>query len=203
MNALVQICELLIAVIKRLDLIDLPFLALAVATQRPAFIALFILQFLGRRWPPNCKGILQWCGVQTVEPWHCKVLPGAAVYLMSNEEDGEELEPIVVPAEIPATTMFATPAKVIAIDNNERNALLFAAKADALAAMVHAGKVKETEGIKIVYGVSASSSNKTYLLAREMLHARLARLAPEKYDRLTSEQEALRVQLGLHNTKKA
>lgn len=89
MNALIQLCELLIVLIKRIDLIDLPFLALAIATQRPAFLLAFVLQAIARRWPLVCRGALLWCRVATVQPWHCKVLPGAAVYLMSNEEDEE------------------------------------------------------------------------------------------------------------------
>lgn len=96
----------------------------------------------------------------------------------------------------PQTTSATTGTQPIAIEDNERNALLFAGKADALAALVQAGKVGETEGIKIVYGVGPSSTNKTYLTAREMLKARLARMQPEKY-KLTSEQAAAREALGL------
>lgn len=94
MNALIQFCQLLIALIKRIDLLDLPFLALAIVTQRPAFIALAALQFVGRRWSVVCLGILQWCRVGVVEPWHCKVLPGAVKYLgmdiLSSGEDEED-----------------------------------------------------------------------------------------------------------------
>jgi hypothetical protein len=98
----------------------------------------------------------------------------------------------------PQTTTATMEPQGIAIDDNERNALLFAGKSDALAAMVHAGKIGETEGIKIVYGVGPSSTNKTYQAAREMLKARLARLQPEKF-RLSPEQEAAREALGLHS----
>ena len=96
----------------------------------------------------------------------------------------------------PATTMPRNDNDGTTMDTTEYNALLFAAKADALAAMVHAGKVGETEGIKIVFGVGPSSTNKTYQAAREMLKARLARLAPDKF-RLTAEQKAVRDGLGL------
>lgn len=99
----------------------------------------------------------------------------------------------------PRNNNAAMPAQPVAIDNNERNALLLAGRADALAALVHAGKVGETEGIKIVFGASPSSTNKTYQTARELLKARLARLAPEKY-KLTPEQEALRARLGLRDS---
>jgi hypothetical protein len=98
----------------------------------------------------------------------------------------------------PATTTPRNDGNGTAISTTEYNALLFAAKADALAAMVHAGKVGETEGIKIVFGVGPSSTNKTYQTAREMLKARLARLAPDKF-KLSTEQKALRDELGLSN----
>lgn len=102
----------------------------------------------------------------------------------------------------PATKMKQEDNNGIVMDTTEYNALLFAAKADALAAMVHAGKVGETEGIKIVFGVGPSSTNKTYQTAREMLKARLARLAPEKFP-LTAEQQAVREGLGLSNRQNA
>ena len=55
-----------------------------------------------------------------------------------------------------------------------------------------------TEGIKIVFGVGPSSTNKTYQTARELLKARLARMEPEKY-KMTPEQEAFRKEIGLSN----
>lgn len=76
----------------------------------------------------------------------------------------------------------------IAITATERNALLFAGQVDALAALVHAKKIGETEGIKIVFGVSPSSTNKTYLAARAMLKARLERLQSPDYRPLTADK---------------
>jgi len=65
---------------------------------------------------------------------------------------------------------------LIAMLQNERNQLLLVAKAQALAALVHAKKIGQTEGIKLVFGVSPSSSNKVYLAARDALQAELSRL---------------------------
>lgn len=109
------------------------------------------------------------------------------------DESGAEVDD-----ESLTTTTLQNDNNSIAITTTEHNALLFAAKADALAALVHAGKVGETEGIKLVFGVGPSSSNKTYQAARELLKARLARLQPEKF-KLTPEQEQFRERLGLSN----
>lgn len=122
-----------------------------------------------------------------------------AWYLMSRAERRRTADSVVAPPEFPANNKTQHDPQLIAIEGNERNALLFAGKADALAAMVYAGKIGETEGIKLVFGVGPSSTNKTYLTAREMLKARLARLQPTKP--LTPEQAALRTELGLPNHK--
>lgn len=62
----------------------------------------------------------------------------------------------------------------VATLQNDSNELLLRAKAEALAALVLAGKVGETEGIKRVYGVAPSSSNPRYLAARDALKAAMA-----------------------------
>ena len=108
----------------------------------------------------------------------------------------DRTQPHENPAESTATTIPQDGNNSIAVSETERNALLFAGKAEALAAIVHAGKIGETEGIKIVFGVGPSSTNKTYQAAREMLKARLARLqSPGRT--LTPEQRAARKELGL------
>lgn len=132
-----------------------------------------------------------------------RYFPQLMGYLTSSREDRESSEEATTDPETPATTTPENDNNGIAAAMAETNALLFAAKADVLAAMVQAGKVGETEGIKIVFGVGPSSSNKTYLTARELLKARLARMQPEKYPLLTPEQEAARVALGLSNGKNA
>lgn len=98
--------------------------------------------------------------------------------------------------ESPATTTQQNGNNGIAMPTTSNNALLLQAKAEALATMVKAGKVGETEGIKLVFGVAASSSNPRYIAARAALKEELAKLEPQKFRR-TPEQEAARVALGL------
>jgi hypothetical protein len=72
-----------------------------------------------------------------------------------------------------AATIATTQQQSIAIQQNERNALLLQAKAEALAAMVEEGIITETKGLQIVFGVRPSSTNPRYLAARAALHAEL------------------------------
>ncbi len=88
-----------------------------------------------------------------------------------------------------ATTTMQKPATVIAITQNEPNALLLHARADALAALVVAGKVGETEGIKLVFGASPSSSNRAYLDARAALKAAIAKRQQPTYAPLKDGQQ--------------
>lgn len=82
-------------------------------------------------------------------------------------------------AEIaPAATTPQNNNNGIAITTNDNNALLLQQRARDLAAMVKAGKVGETEGIKIVFGEKASSTNPRYLVARDALKKALAELEP-------------------------
>lgn len=116
------------------------------------------------------------------------------------DEDNEE------PALSPVAPLVAAtpqnPRNVIAMSATDRNELLLVAKAEALAALVKAGKVGETEGIKIVYGLSPSGSNSRYTAARDALKQALADLEPRRY-RTTPEEEAAiqdrRAELGLRN----
>lgn len=67
----------------------------------------------------------------------------------------------------------------VATAQNDRNELLLRNKAEALAAMVKAGIVGETKGIKIVYGCGPSSDPASlYQRARMMLKEELQRLDP-------------------------
>jgi energy-coupling factor transporter transmembrane protein EcfT len=102
------------------------------------------------------------------------------------------------PAFSPATTKQQNSNNGIAMPATERNALLLQAKAEALAAMVKAQKIGETDGIKLVFGVSPSSSNLRYIAARAALKEELAKLDPPKF-RMTPEQENARNALGLNN----
>lgn len=81
--------------------------------------------------------------------------------------------------------------KLIATLQNEHNRLLLIAKAQSLAALIHAKKIGQTDGIKLVFGVSPSSSNKVYIAAREAVQAELARLA--SLDTETPEQAEARL----------
>lgn len=59
---------------------------------------------------------------------------------------------------------------------------LLRGQARVLAAMVKADKVGETEGLKIAFGVSPSSTNPRYIAARAALKLELARLeSPAEY----------------------
>lgn len=122
-----------------------------------------------------------------------KTLQDAARVITSSTRDER---PINTPLSTPAT-ITTTPASPIAPPQNDRNDLLLSAKAEALAALVLAGKVGETEGIKIVYGVAPSSSNPRYLAARAALKAELEKQAPPKFQALTEEQEEFRRSMGL------
>lgn len=66
-------------------------------------------------------------------------------------------------------------AKPIAIQQNDTNEALLLARADALAALIVADKVKQTEGIKLVFGLSPSSTNKLYSDAVAAVKASVAR----------------------------
>jgi hypothetical protein len=93
MNAIKQVCLLLVVILRRIDLIDLLFLALAIFSPQPAFIALLALQAIGRRYWRVAVGLLQIAGVEEIKEWHCNVLPGATACLPSAviyEEEGED-----------------------------------------------------------------------------------------------------------------
>lgn len=101
----------------------------------------------------------------------------------------------------PATTTSQNDNNGVAITQNESNALLLQAQAATLAAMVKAGKIGETEGIRLVFGVAPSSSNPKYLAARAALKTELAKLSPSPYPQRTPEQEQVRNALGISGRK--
>jgi len=103
-----------------------------------------------------------------------------------NNEESAFLQPATTTQ--PATTALQS-------DATKSNALL-AGQARALAALVKAGKIGETEGIKIVFGVSPSSTNARYQAARSALKAELERLT-NHYPHMTPEQKQAREALGL------
>jgi hypothetical protein len=97
--------------------------------------------------------------------------------------------------ETPATTTQQNPQNALQSVTTNSNELL-QGQARALAVFVKGGKVGETEGIKMVFGVSPSSSNPRYLAARAALKAELERLN-NPYPQRTADQEARRQELGL------
>lgn len=122
----------------------------------------------------------------------CKYFPGVASWIMSYRayeqsvmEDDENTD------DDPATTTIAKEQQSIAITQQDRNVLLFQGETQALAKMVHAGKVGETEGIKIVYGVSPSSSNPKYIAARAALKEELEKLDPPKFRELDQKSRPI------------
>lgn len=99
----------------------------------------------------------------------------------------------------PAFSVATTTAQVAttalqsgAIGSNE----LLLGQARALAALVKAGKIGETEGIKIVFGLSPSSTNARYQAARAALKAELERQS-NHYPNMTPEQKQAREALGI------
>lgn len=110
------------------------------------------------------------------------------------EEVDDEIEDVVLSTTSPQNNnnAIATPA-------TDSNALLLQQRAADLAIMVKAGKVGETEGIKLFFGVSPSSSNPRYIAARAALKAELTKLDPPKF-RTTPEIDAARDALGLNKT---
>jgi hypothetical protein len=118
--------------------------------------------------------------------------------LLTSSEAGDPADDQPLLDDDPATT--TTPQNSnngVAITQNDRNALLLQTQAATLAAMVKAGKIGETEGIRLVFGVAPSSSNPRYIAARAALKTELAKLSPSPYPQRTPEQQVLREQLGI------
>ncbi len=118
---------------------------------------------------------------------------GPRLFIVNPQQRSQLLQRRVARRLHAATTTMQKPATVIAITQNDpvpdSNALLLHARADALAALVLAGKVGETEGIKLVFGASPSSSNRTYLDARAALKAAIAKRQRPTYAPLKDGQQ--------------
>lgn len=121
---------------------------------------------------------------------------------MSTEETDEGPE-IEVVEDVAATATDS--AKPIATGQTAHNDALLIA---ALAKLIHAaeqkplaqGKIPQTWGLKLLFGVTPSSTSPRYLELRDMLKAELAHLdppEPERFPPLTVEQAATRDKLGL------
>lgn len=92
--------------------------------------------------------------------------------VMSKSASGEHAADGVA---IAATTTLQ-PATIDRNAVEPSNELLLRNQARALAKLVKAGKVGETEGLQIVFGVRPSSTNVRYIEVRAMLKAELAHL---------------------------
>jgi len=95
----------------------------------------------------------------------------------------------------PATTTPQNNNNRVATPQLDSNALLQTRAAD-LAKMVHAGKIGETEGIRLIFGCAPSSSNPKYIAARAALKKELEKLT-NPYPYRTPEQEQRRKELEL------
>jgi len=115
--------------------------------------------------------------------------------MSSNQGDDDDQKSNDEPTFSSATTTPQPATTALQSGATDSNALL-QGQARALAAMVKAGKIGETDGIKMVFGVSASSTNPRYQAARAALKEELAKLEPAKFRR-SPEQEAAREALGL------
>jgi len=122
--------------------------------------------------------------------------------LITSSADADPADDRPLLDDDPATT--TTPQNSnngVAITQNDRNALLLQTQAATLAAMVRAGKIGETEGIRLVFGVAPSSSNPRYIAARAALKTELAKLEPSPYPQRTAEQQMQRELLGIEGRK--
>jgi hypothetical protein len=121
------------------------------------------------------------------------------VYRYNEPDDDADFEP---ESSIATTTQLRN--NLIAITQEERNSLLAQGQVLALAALIQAsrkkpfkdGKIRETEGITIVFKLQPSGTSKAYRDIRDALTAELEHLDPPKY-RTTPEQDALRRELRL------
>jgi hypothetical protein len=89
----------------------------------------------------------------------------------------------------PATTTLATDNNSIAMLQNERNELLLLGKAQALATLVQAKKINETDGILIVFGVKPSSTSQKYQAARKALRDELVKLQGPQFQRIDNNHQ--------------
>jgi hypothetical protein len=128
-------------------------------------------------------------GPMRYQRWHAAFVMSRERRAAHHEKSNEES------AFSPATTTPQNSNNALQSDATQSNMLLLG-QARALAAMVKAGKIGETEGIKLVFGVSPSSTNARYQAARAALKAELERLT-NHYPNMTQEQKHAREVLGI------
>jgi hypothetical protein len=116
-------------------------------------------------------------------------------YIMSTDERFEDDDRPLYANNSPAATTPQPATTALQSDATYSKGLLDG-QARALAIAVKAGKIGETEGLKMIFGVSPSSTNQKYITARAALKAELEKLN-NPYPRRTAEQQQLREELGL------
>lgn len=119
--------------------------------------------------------------------WRKLGLPGIDLrkyWTWEPRDYGKQTEP-PAPLDTPKTQHCATPEtrnNGVAMGETERNLLLRQGQAKALAALIEAGKVSETEGLRIVYGVAPGSS-----IAYRDVRALLKEAQAPEYPMLTAD----------------
>ncbi len=140
-----------------------------------------------RGWESMPEPLRPWLLARTYPP------VGSAVVMVNSRQRSQLLKQRTTRRLRAATTKQRAALKPVAItqtsDAAPSNALLLQARADALAALVVAKKVGETEGLKLVFGVAPSSSSRTYQDARAALKAALAKRQRASYAPIKDGQQ--------------
>lgn len=152
-------------------------------------------------------GVWFWIGVRGSEPddagpvelirrdWQA-LLDWRPAPITSSGTKNPEPDRLLHAEQSPATTTPENSNNGVATPQNNNNALLLQTQAATLAALVKAGKVGETDGIRIVFGCAPSSSNPKYLAARTALKTELEKLN-NPFPHMTMEQRKRREELGI------
>lgn len=100
-------------------------------------------------------------------------------------------------AQTRVATTLATDNNAVAMQQQHDNALLLQGAAQALAKVVKAGLIGETAGIKLVFGLTPSSTSTRYQTVRNALQSELALLNEPRFNPISPAQQSTRTQLGL------
>lgn len=122
----------------------------------------------------------------TLQRWDIPIME--SMWVLDNGDNGSEND-----EDSPATTTPQNTLHPIADAQDDSNDLLLA---KGLAKMIKAGKVGQTDGIQIMFGVKPSSTNKRYQTIRDAVQFELKAL-DNPYPNRTPEQEQRRKELEL------